>query len=372
MRMRLLAAAAAALAAGPAFAQDLNSPLAAILAVGREGAGNEDAAAGWKALVAAGQPALKPTLTAFDSASPTAANWLRSVIDAVVENEAKAGRPVPAGLFQEFLADTKRNPAARRIAYEFYAKTDAAGAAAVLPTLIDDPSLDLRRDAVAARLAKKPGKDELKTLFAAARDVEQVEKIAAELKAQGESIDLTKHFGFLTEWRIVGPFDSPGGAGFAQAFPPETNADTAAKYPGKGGEVAWKPATAETKSEKDKGTQYATLDLNALLGKHKDAAAYALAVVELAAETPVDLRAASQNSVVLFVNGKKVFEREEYHHGTTMDQHVGKAVLKPGRNEILVKVVQNDQKEPWAQVWTLSLRVSDHLGGPVMGVKSSK
>jgi hypothetical protein len=39
--------------------------------------------------------------------------------------------------------------------------------------------------------------------------------------------------------------------------------------------------------------------------------------------------------------------------------------LKVGRNEILVKVCQNEQKEDWAQLWSFQLRVCDNLGGAI-------
>jgi hypothetical protein len=48
-----------------------------------------------------------------------------------------------------------------------------------------------------------------------------------------------------------------------------------------------------------------------------------------------------------------------------MDQHVGRGTLKAGRNEILVKVCQNEQTDSWAQQWSFQLRVTDALGGAV-------
>jgi hypothetical protein len=38
-------------------------------------------------------------------------------------------------------------------------------------------------------------------------------------------------------------------------------------------------------------------------------------------------------------------------------------VLKPGKNEVLLKLCQNDQKEEWAQVWGFAARVCDPTGG---------
>ena len=79
----------------------------------------------------------------------------------------------------------------------------------------------------------------------------------------------------------------------------------------------------------------------------------------------VEIRAGSNNAVRIYLNGKEIFFREEYHHGMQMDQHVGRAMLKAGRNEVLVKVCQNEQTDAWAQQWSFQLRICDSLGGAV-------
>ena len=38
-------------------------------------------------------------------------------------------------------------------------------------------------------------------------------------------------------------------------------------------------------------------------------------------------------------------------------------ILKAGPNEILIKVCQNNQSEPWAQAWNFAVRVCDKTGG---------
>lgn len=360
----LLAFASGSPAADPPAVADA---LKAITAVAKEGAGNPAAAVAWKAVVAAGGDALVPTLTAFDAATPTAANWLRSAVDAIAENEAKAGRKLPPGVWA-FITDTKRNPAARRIAFELARAEDKPAAEKLLPGLINDPSLELRRDAIAARLEASKTitsiplqRETYAELFAAARDKDQVEAIAALLEKGFDGVgpkkpDLTRHFGYVTEWQVVGPFDSPKGAGFAKAFPPETGVDLAAKYPGKAdANLTWKAVQSPD--------VYGKIDLNAELGKHMDAVAYAAAVVVSEKETPAEIRAASQNAVRIFLNGKRLLQREEYHHGTRMDQHVARGTLKAGRNEILVKVCQNNQTEKWAQAWDFAVRVCDATGG---------
>lgn len=353
----LLFATAAPAADPPANVADA---LKAITSVSKEGTGNEAAAAGWKVVTAAGGEALIPTLTAFDAANPTSANWLRSAVDAIVEKETKAGKKLP-GIWA-FVKDTKRSPEARRIAFELARVEDKAAADKLLPEMTDDPNLEIRKEAIAARLAVLEKMSYLRTvrrgysdLFAAVRDKDQAEAIAEKMRIFDLKLDLTRHFGCITEWQIVGPFDSPKGVGFAQAYPPEKGVDLAAKYPGKGGEIAWKPTqSADT---------YGKIDLNAEIGKHMDCVAYAHAVIVSEKEMPVEIRAASPNSIQIYLNGKKLFQREEYHHGSVMDQHTGKGTLKAGKNEVLIKLVQNNQSEKWAQSWDFSVRVCDWTGG---------
>jgi hypothetical protein len=166
------------------------------------------------------------------------------------------------------------------------------------------------------------------------------------------------HLGFVQKWWLIAPFDNSNGAGFDKVFPPEKGVDLAAAYKGKqGGEARWvEYATADP---------YGVVDLNKALGKQMGVAAYAFVAVDSPREQPVQVRAGSPNAVKIFLNGKQLFAREEYHHGMQMDQHVGFGTLKAGRNEILLKVCQNEQKEDWAQTWSFHLRLCDAVGGAV-------
>jgi hypothetical protein len=49
-----------------------------------------------------------------------------------------------------------------------------------------------------------------------------------------------------------------------------------------------------------------------------------------------------------------------------MDQFIVRGELKPGKNVILLKVCQNEQKEDWAQVWQFQLRVCDSIGKAIL------
>src|SRR5262245_46217097 len=133
-----------ALVATPAPADDeTDKALAAIKAVKKEGKGNDDAGPAWKTLVSKGLPALLPTLEAFDDSNPTAANWLRTAVDAIAEHERGNGRKLPADKLEAFATNAKFASSARRVAYELLIAQDPAAKDRLLPGFLNDKSSDL-------------------------------------------------------------------------------------------------------------------------------------------------------------------------------------------------------------------------------------
>ncbi|QDU23964.1 hypothetical protein [Urbifossiella limnaea] len=357
------AAVVLALLAAPAPAQpdDLVKALATLKGVTKEGASNDAAGPAWKAVVDAGAPAFFPALAAVDDANPTAANWLRSAAEAITEKEKTARKRIDEAALEAFVLDTKYAPSARRLAYEVLSAQDRT-AARLLPKLLDDPHPDLRREAIADGLTRLTGMGQALTLdklFDYTRDKEQAEAIAKELEKAGKTVSVTEHFAFLTHFRVVGPFFSEKGKALTLNYPPETT-PAAAEYDGKDGKVAWQPQSTAHK--------YGQLDLNDKVGRLKNACIYARATVHADKATPAEIRVGSPNAVAIYLNGKKLFGREEYHHGDQMDYHVGKGVLAAGENTVVVKVCQNNQTDSWAQRWQFQARVCDSTGGPIAGL----
>jgi hypothetical protein len=305
-----------------------------------------------------------PTLEAFDQDNRIAANWLRTAVDAIAESETNAGRKLPADKLETFALNAKFAPAARRKAYELLTAQDAGAKTRLLPRFLDDRSADLRRDAIAHHLEtleandRKASKADLEKLFALARDQDQIELLAKKLVAAGGKANVTEQFGFVNHACLVGPFDAPESKGYEIAHPPEKAVEPTGSFKGKdGAAVAWKPMAITDK--------YGSFDLTTLLGKHKNAVAYALAVVVAQKEMPCEIRVTSPTSVKIFLNGSLAHGHDEYHHGAPFDGIVGKGVLKKGENIVVLKVCQNDQKEEWAQSWEFQMRICDETGGPL-------
>ena len=358
-----------------AAAADVASWIAQIKAVGKEGKGNLEASQAWRELVRQGPAALPDVLAGLDDASPIAANWLRAAVDAMADKALASGKLAPAPL-EAFVKETRHAGSARRLAFEWLVKVDQTARARLLPTFLNDSGAELRREAVEVQLKQAQAlfeKDDRGTaltayrkLLDAARDRDQVKLIAERLDKLGVPVDLTAHFGFITRWALVGPFDNAKGAGFRNALPPEKGVNLKADYAGLDGKrVRWIEHATELPMglvELNKLYQGAKGDM---LERMREAVVFGYTVVESKQERPVDIRAASNNAIRIWLNGKEIFFREEYHHGMVIDQHVGKGTLKAGRNEILIKVCQNEQDEDWARLWSFQLRICDAIGGAV-------
>jgi hypothetical protein len=369
MRSTPLAMAILLLAIQPLRAQDPAPLLAKIKAVGKEGKGNPEAAQAWQKLVAMDKVPFIPTLAAFEGANPAALNMLRLAVDAMAERTRSKRISLPREELEKFVLDTKGHPRARRTAFEWLAREDMTAKNRLLPRFLDDPGQELRREAVDVLLVQPADKllaaqqdAEAKAAYQKvlekARDRDQLLAAAKNLEKLGDKVNLTEHFGFITNWMLAAPFENRKGVGYAASYPPDKGVDLKAAYKGQDDkEVRWEAVVANQ--------PMGLLDIAKIKGNLKGAVAYAFTVVDSPKERPIEIRAGSNNAVRIYLNGKEIFGREEYHHGMQIDQHIGKGTLKAGRNEILVKVCQNEQTESWAQQWSIQLRVTDDLGARV-------
>ena len=198
-----------------------------LAAVGREGAGNEAAGAAWKAVVQAGPSGLPALLAETGKGSAVADNWLRLAGDVIVANALRAKQPLPLAEVEAFIADTSHTAPARRLAFDLLQQADRARADALQPSLIQDPVQELRRGAVqriidAAKTQTADGaKGDYLRALDAVRDEDQTKLVTAELRKLGVPVDLPRHFGFLTKWNVIGPFDNTERKGFDTVYPPE-------------------------------------------------------------------------------------------------------------------------------------------------------
>ena len=218
-----------------AQAETLDANLKTLQSVGKEGLGNSAATVAWQEVASVDAELIPTILSSIDGDNPLSANWIRAAVDAIASRYEK----LPLNDLEVFLADVRHDPRARRLAWELIQDRESERAEEIIRGMLDDPSVELRYDAVdrlireADREKGSPAATELlRQALGAARDVNQVKKITSDLQEIGDEIDLQQHFGFLSNWYVVGPFDNSGGQGFAKIYPPEKSVDIQATYDG--------------------------------------------------------------------------------------------------------------------------------------------
>ncbi len=368
VRVQVVAALTMALVGGLGRADEVDDDLQTILQVSERGQGHVAAVAAVRRLSDVDSRALTRILEAMNGAGPLAENWLRGAFEASADR-LRSESQLPAGTLEQFVRDRGQGRRARRLAFEWLQKVDPATATAMIPKFIDDPSSELRREAV-ARLIERAGTlkndDEAtrvyKEALSGAVDGDQVAAIAEALKRLGGDVNLQSHFGLITAWSLIGPFDNREGIGFDAVYPPESGVELSQKFPGQLGEVQWTEYAADSDTQTAELDKIGVFDIAALTAPHKGAVTYATTTFVTDRDRDVEFRLATPNAWKLWVNGEYVFGQEEYHRGRRFDQYVVPGRLRAGENEILLKICQNEQTESWAQDWVFQFRICDLSG----------
>ncbi len=347
-----------------ASADSVEKSLAVVRAVDKGGEGHLDAQRAMQSLAAADVSALPKILRSFDGAGPLAANWLRNAFETLADQNVRLKRPLPVAEIEAYVRGPSHDPRARRLAYEWLAKVDPTATARLIPGMLLDPAPELRRDAVALRMSEAAKVDAAhdqpravklyREALAGALADDQVKAIAQALGKLGEKVDISKHFAFLTHYSVIGPFDNHGGRGLEAVYPPENEIRLGASYKGQIGNVAWQTV--------DSQGDYGIVDIAKQIKNYKGSAMYLLTHFQSPTAHHVELRLGTDNAWKIWVNGTKLFSRNEYHRGMALDQYRIPVTMKAGENVILLKLCQNEQTEDWAQIYQFQLRVCDSNG----------
>jgi hypothetical protein len=159
----------------------------------------------------------------------------------------------------------------------------------------------------------------------------------------------------VRDWRVIGPFPNDDHRGFMEAYPPEKAIDLRAVYKGIGGrEISWNRWTAATYR----------VDLDEALANPRSknwVTAYALTYIYSPSKKNAQFRVTADNNAKLWVNGKNLLDLHihPFYFEMREDFALTRATeLKPGWNEVLLKV----SKCANARQWAFMLRVTDEAG----------
>lgn len=325
-----------------------------------------------------GGPKMVTTLTRFADGTPPAAA-LAVAIEELGALKARAAVPTVARALAH--ADAK----VRAAAVNALATIGGEPAVAALVPLLDDKSPAVRRSAVAAigaardksavppllkALADPETRSEVITALAATPDARALDAYLDGLASKTAAVrevaraavsaiktealpliearldkapalapavvaDLQRVYtepAAVKAWRVIGSFDVKAKDPFDPAAPDFERGYADAR----GKTVKWQAARVDREGKVDLKRQG--------FGLTDDAAAFATAEVESATAGTVEMTGGSDDGMVVWVNGKKVFERLG-NRAYKADDYRFKADLKAGKNQIVVKITQGGG--PW-------------------------
>ena len=161
----------------------------------------------------------------------------------------------------------------------------------------------------------------------------------------------------IFEWWTIGPFSNREKIGFASTYPPEQEIDLTKHYSGEGGAVHW--------FRFDPSLTYDGYhDLDARYAINDWVVAYAWTAFESPRAMDARLHLGSDDGIIAWFNGIRVVEADVYR-AAEPEQHVVPVNIKPGRNEILLKVTEG------ILGWGFYFRLTDEQGGPIQTLDPS-
>jgi len=192
-------------------------------------------------------------------------------------------------------------------------------------------------------------REEIRALFECAVGKSPDALVRARAEHMIRELDLTE--GYITAWRVSGPYNVPGVSGtplLDARLAPETSPDTA----------AWKPVDAG-------GIDNEPWEVNLMdLEYTEEGVAYLTARVFSDASRPALLLVGSDDGVEIRLNGS-VVHRRPVLRGLVADNDRAKIRLRKGWNKMLVKVSQSMGE------WGVSVRLRATDGGRLTGVHSA-
>ena len=186
--------------------------------------------------------------------------------------------------------------------------------------------------------------------YTAASNREQVIALDQRLRELGETVDISKKFGSIYDWWVIGPLDNTDGKGFDTVYPPENEIALTKTYESTGGRIGWEKHHTED--------MLGIVDAAKLIRPNINVALYALTFVESPEEMEVQIRAGSDDTLSIWLNDKRI-HHNNVARSVTFDEDRVDAQLRKGVNSLLLKVCQGSGD------WGFVARIVDKNGNPI-------
>ena len=159
--------------------------------------------------------------------------------------------------------------------------------------------------------------------------------------------------GYVRAFRVIGPFDNEGKAGFTRELPPEARrndpVDPAAEYAGRERAVRWRPLPDIAR--------YGYVSFDAVMRPFENVCGFAETFVRSERDRPITVWAGGGGALRVYWNGERVMEDAAYR-GPDADRSVAAVVARRGWNRVLVEACVTDT------LWGFYLRLAEPDGSP--------
>jgi cellulose synthase operon protein C len=164
-----------------------------------------------------------------------------------------------------------------------------------------------------------------------------VRSMLAEARARSGDVEALeqpyRELGYVTDWRVIGPFDNEGKAGFAEESPPEKMREDApdlqASYPGRERPVSWR--------EYPEISRRGYVSLGSIMRPRENVCGLAETFVYAERARPLSLWIGSGGANKVYWNGREVF-RDAAYRAPNPDRGAAMVYARAGQNRLLVKV----------------------------------
>lgn len=144
---------------------------------------------------------------------------------------------------------------------------------------------------------------------------------------------LEAELGFVTQWRLIGPFPNEGMAGLDARYPPETEGVTEGTAEGSNGPVAWRTLT--------RASETGYVDLSQLVRPAHNVVAYLAADVRVSRSTDAILGLAVDGAYRVWLDGEPIAAQDRHLGGYAVRDEVPIRLTR-GTHQLLVKIAVAD------------------------------
>lgn len=170
-------------------------------------------------------------------------------------------------------------------------------------------------------------------------------------EALGRSGEWLAQSGFITHWKLIGPFPWNPSDAFGVESVGEPKVDMGAEVSVGDQKLSW--------TDYDKPDAWGQINLSAAIGAVENVSAYAYAEFEAPEAAPGEIRLGSDDWVKVWLNGEAVHESASFR-GVALDQDRVPVTFREGKNTLLLRINQG------VLGWGFVVRITDTDGTPIV------